>query len=138
VYGGGHWQPPLLDPQTRAARDQLASRTEQLVGAERFARLKRLSWRILDGTALVDDEVAGLLQLTPSQRTAIAAAAQQAEDDNQRVLRSMSHVRQARPASHQPIEDAGRAAAEDSDARLRALLTPQQREQFEQIKRGRS
>ena len=138
VYGDGHWKSPLLDPQARAARDRLASRAEQLLGADRFARLKRLSWRILDGTALVDDEVAALLQLTPSQRTAIAAAAQQAEDDNQRVLRSMSHVRQARLASHQPIEDAGRAAAQDSDARLRALLTPQQREQFEQIKRGRS
>jgi hypothetical protein len=138
TYGGGDWSPPGLDPRTRADRDRLASRAEQLLGVDRFARLQELSWRILDGTALADDDVATLLQLAPAQRTAIEAAARQAEGDNQRILRSMSHVRQARLASREPTEDRGRAAGQESDARLRALLTPEQRERFEQIKRGRS
>jgi hypothetical protein len=135
VYGKGEWKPPSLDPRTRAVHDHLASRAGQLLGAERLARLKRLSWRILDGTALIDDEVAALLQLTPAQRGALAAAAEEAEQDNQRTSRAASHVRQSRLASQQPLVDAWRAAARDTDERLRAVLTPQQRESFARIKR---
>jgi len=134
VYGDGHWIPPSLDPRTSAARAQLAADAEQLLGKDRFARLQRLSWRILDGSALADDEVAGLLTLSPSQRAEILSMAALAEAENQQVLRSVSHLRQPRLATDRPIADAGRAAAKDSDARLRDVLTLEQRRQFDQIK----
>jgi len=138
LYADGHWVPPSLDPQARTAREHFASGVERLLGPERAARLKRLSWRIRGGTALVDDDVAETLQLTPLQRTSIAEAAQQSEQENQRLLQSIGHARQGRLMSHRPLEEAGQDAARAADEHLTALLTPEQRERFELMKRGQT
>jgi hypothetical protein len=129
------WTPPSLDTRAAPARTELAARVAQLLGPERDAALRRLSWRIRDGFALVDDDVASALELTPEQRAAVAEAARTAEHDNQAVLRS---VAPRRLGTHQPIEDAGREATSTSSERLRAILTPEQQSRFERMKRGGS
>ena len=136
LYSSGEWKPPSLDPRARSARAELAAGVERLLGAKRTSRLKQLSWRLRGGDALVDEEVASRLQLTDAQRVAIAEAAARAEEENQRALKSISHVRQGRLASPQPLEEAGRDASRVADERLLALLTPEQRERFEEMKRG--
>lgn len=136
LYSSGEWKPPSLDPRARSARAELAAGVERLLGATRTSRLQPLSWRLRGGDALVDEEVASRLQLTDAQRVAIAAAAARAEEENQRALKSISHVRQGRLTSPQPLEEAGRDASRVADERLLALLTPEQREQFEEMKRG--
>jgi hypothetical protein len=129
----GRWTPPSLDERAAPARTELAAQVAQLLGPERDAALRRLSWRVRDGFALVDDDVASALELTPEQRAAVADAARKAEQDNQAVLRT---VTPRRLATHQPIEAAGREATSASSGRLRAILTPEQQSRFERMKRG--
>jgi hypothetical protein len=136
LYSTGEWKPPSLDPGARSARAELAAGVERLFGPERAARLKQLSWRLRGGDALLDEEVASRLQLTDAERAAIAEAATRAEEENQRALKSISHVRQGRLASPQPLEESGRDASRVADERLLVLLTPEQRERFEEMKRG--
>jgi hypothetical protein len=135
LYRGGAWAAPSLDPHAAPARAQLRAQTQRLLGPQRAAALDQLSWRVRDGFALVDDDVAETLRLTPAQRTAIAEAAKEGERDNQDVLRSIGR---GRLATHQPIEDAGHDASDRSSARLLALLTAEQRHQFDRMKRGES
>jgi hypothetical protein len=136
------WVPPSLDDRARAARTDLARAVEELLGAERASRLTALSWRVRDGFALVDDDVATQLGLTAAQRKTIREAAAEEEQNNQRVLHDLSRGRpqgqagRTRPASHQPIEDAGRDFVRRGSERLLSLLTPEQRQRFDAMKRG--
>lgn len=135
------WVPPTLDERARSAQADLATAVAALLGAERTARLNALSWRVRDGFALVDAEVATRLGLTAAQRSAIAAAAADEEQNNQRVLRNQPGGRprsdgRGRPTSHQPIEDAGRDFVRRGSERILSLLTPEQRQRFDAMKRG--
>jgi len=144
LYGTSDaWVPPSLDDRAQAAQRRLSTAVEDLLGAERASRLKALSWRLLDGFALVEPEVAATLGLTAAQRIAIKDAAREEEQNNQRVLDSTSRGRpphqsdgRGRPTSHQPIEDAGRDVVRRGSERLLSLLTPEQRQRFDAIKRG--
>jgi hypothetical protein len=133
LYQDGQGTPPPLDPRAAQAQRELAAQVDRLFGPERAAALRRLSWRIRDGFALLDADVASALALTPAQRATIAEAARRAEEDNQRILDTISHVRLK---GHQPIEDAGRDAVSTSSDRLKAVLTPEQLTRFERMKRG--
>jgi hypothetical protein len=143
IYSDGSWMAPSLDERTSQPRAHLAHEVGDLIGAGRMRRLKALSWRILDGYALTDHELATRLDLTSAQQAAIATAARNAEDDNQRVVKSISHVRSAprppagtgRLASPQPVEDAARDAGRVSNEQLLSVLTPDQRQRFDELKR---
>jgi hypothetical protein len=82
--------------------------------------------------------VAAFLGMTEDEQKAARAIVDtyRPEEENQRALKSISHVRQGRLASPQPLEEAGRDASRVADERLLALLTPEQRERFEEMKRG--
>ena len=130
----GHSTPPSLNPKVRPARTALADGVRRVLGQERAARLDQLSWRIRGGDALVDEEVAERLQLTDAQRAAIAETAAQLEQENQRLLSTISHVRQGRLASHQPLEDPAEQARRVADERLLGLLSAEQRRLFDSMR----
>jgi hypothetical protein len=133
IYAGGDWKPTHIDPAARPARQEVEARIEQLLGRDRAERLKRLSWRIRGGDALLDDDVAAALQLTPDQRRALAAAAAENERDHQRILGELRSVRLQSPTE---LQDRGTRAHDAGQERLLALLTTEQRQKFEQLRGG--
>src|SRR5918998_5712879 len=44
-YSGGQWRPPHVDPPALPARQEVERETGRLLGSERAALLRRLSWR---------------------------------------------------------------------------------------------
>lgn len=137
LYAGGQNVPASLDPRARPLKTHLEEETARRFGTDRLERLKRLSWRIRGGEALHDSDVAEALHLTPEQRTAIGEEMGRAESDAARILRGVSHVRDARLSGPQSLETAGRAALRDSSERLMAVLTAEQRDAFEVLRRRR-
>jgi hypothetical protein len=127
------WTPSQVDPPTRAAGERVWADLETLLGPERTASLKRLSWRVRDGDALLDDDVAAALHLTPAQREAIATMAAGNEADHQRVL---ADIRSVRLRDHRELEARGRQADQAGHERLLATLTPEQRAAFEALKKA--
>ncbi len=139
VYSGGGWRPPHVDPAALPARREAERGVGRLLGEERAARLRRLSWRVRGGDALLDEDVADALRLTPEQRRLVATVAEENEEGYTRVLADLSAVRgrgTARSSDSAGLE--GRAAAADAagSARLLALLTPEQRERFTRLQGG--
>src|SRR5262245_26996004 len=52
LYRQRAWKPPHVDPAAASARQALWTGVRTLLGPERAERLRRLSWRLLDGDAL--------------------------------------------------------------------------------------
>lgn len=133
LYQGGTWTPPSLDPAARRAREALSDAIAKLLGGDRTQRLKRLSWRIRGGDALLDDDVVEALQLSADQRRRVADVAAANENDHARVLRELSAVRLRDSAA---LQDRGSRAHDAGSARLLALLTPEQRQVFTRLQKG--
>lgn len=137
TYAGDAWRPPHLDPAALPARQEVEREVERLLGAERGARLHRLSWRVRGGDALLDEDVAGVLGLTEEQRRQVAMVAEENEREYTRVLAASSAVRgreARRTGDSAGFADRVAAAGEAGSARLLALLTPGQREQFTRLR----
>jgi hypothetical protein len=141
IYAGGHWGPPHVDPAAAPARREVERAVEQLLGEERTSALHRLSWRIRDGDALLDDGVADVLHLTEDQRGRLTRVAEENEREHARLLAEVSAVRGRgadRLSDSAGLEGRARSADEAGSARLLALLTAEQRERFAYLKAGRS
>jgi hypothetical protein len=137
TYAGQAWRPPHLDPAALPARQEVERQVERLLGAERTARLHRLSWRVRGGDALLDEDVAGVLRLTEEQRRQVATVAEENEREYTRVLAGSSAVRGRegqRTGDSAGFADRVADADEAGSARLLALLTPGQQEQFTRLK----
>jgi hypothetical protein len=67
----------------------------------------------------------------------VARELQESEADNARILRSVSGARDARLASPQPLESAGQDAVRASSERMLSVLTPEQRDRFDGLRRGK-
>ncbi len=120
-------------PDSRATGDvvrQAARSLQALLGGDRFARLRALSWRVLDGDALLDDDVAALLHLSPAQRTDLSSRARANE---QETLEAFKEYSRARLASVDEVHE--RIASDDAarSRRLLDLLSAAQRRRFEQL-----
>jgi hypothetical protein len=133
LYRDDRWKPSHVDPAAGPARQMLWSDVRTLLGSERAERLKRLSWRVLDGDALVDEDLADALHLTPAQRRAIVETAVGNEVDHQRVL---TEIQAMRLRDKNQLAERGRQANQAGNERLKALLTPEQGQQFEALTRG--
>jgi len=140
TYADGTWRPTHVDPAALPARQQVEREVGGLLGEERTARLQRLSWRVRGGDALLDEDVADALRLTDGQRRQLVAVAEENEREYARVLAEFSAVRgRGAPRTGDPAGLGGRVrdADEVGSARLLALLTPEQREQFTRLRAGR-
>ncbi len=141
IYASGEWRPPHVDPAALPARQEVESAVERLLGAGRTTRLRGLSWRVRGGDALLDEDVADVLSLTQDQRRQVTAAAEQNEQENARVLAQVSAVRgrgAGRTSDSSGLQAAAMRADDAGHARLLALLTPDQRERFTQLREGGS
>lgn len=122
------------DPRdTRDAARHASAALQAIVGGNRFTRLRALSWRVLGGDALLDDDVATLLELSPEQRAALASLAQANEQQTADAFKEYSRARLA------SVDDLHARIAADDAARSRSLLdrlTPAQRLRFEQLQAG--
>jgi hypothetical protein len=139
VYSAGEWHPPHVDPAAQPARDEVEREVGRLLGSERAARLRRLSWRVRGGDALLDEDLADTLRLTDEQRRRVAAVAEENEAEYARVLAEHSAVRdRGAGRSSDSSELLGRARDADvaGSARLLAVLTPAQRERFARLQGG--
>ena len=67
VYASGQWRPPSVDPAAQPARDEVEREVGRLLGSERAARLRRLSWRVRGGDALLHEDLADTPRLTDQQ-----------------------------------------------------------------------
>ena len=139
LYSGGQWRPPPVDPAALPARQEVEREVERLLGEERAARLRRLSWRVRGGDALLDEDVADVLRLTGEQRRLVATVAEQNEAEYTRVLAESSAVR-SRGAQRSGDSAGFQGRVRDADAagsaRLLELLTPEQRECFTRLQGG--
>ena len=139
LYAGGQWRPPQVDPAARSARQEVEREVGRLLGGERAARLRRLSWRVRGGDALLDEDVADVLHLTAEQRRLLATVAADNEREYTRVLAEAGAVR-GRGAQRSRDSSGLRGRARDADhagsARLLELLTPEQRERFTRMQGG--
>jgi hypothetical protein len=139
LYAGGQWRPPQVDPAARSARQEVEREVGRLLGGERAARLRRLSWRVRGGDALLDEDVADVLHLTAEQRRLLATVAADNEREYTRVLAEAGAVR-GRGAQRSSDSSGLRGRARDADdagsARLLELLTPEQRERFTRMQGG--
>jgi hypothetical protein len=139
VYSGGAWRPPPVDPAALPARQEVERAVGRLLGEERTARLRRLSWRVRGGDALLDEDLADTLRLTDEQRRRVAAVAEENEAEYARVLAEHSAVR-GRGARRSSDSSGLLGRARDADvagsARLLALLTPEQRARFARLQAG--
>jgi hypothetical protein len=139
VYASGEWRPPSVDPAAQPARDEVEREVGRLLGSERAARLRRLSWRVRGGDALLDEALADVLDLTEEQRRRVATVAEENEAEHARVLAEYSAVRgRGAGRSSDSSELLGRARDADAagSARLLALLTPEQRLRFARLQGG--
>jgi hypothetical protein len=131
LYAGAGQRSP--DPRNigHLAR-QAAEALSTLLGEDRFRRLRALSWRVLDGDALLDDDVAALIDLSPRQRVELAALAETNAREADSTFKEFSR---ARLANVDEVHE--RAAAEDASRsrRLLDLLSPAQRRRFELLQR---
>jgi hypothetical protein len=134
MYAGGEWRAPHLDPRARPARQELESRAAALLGPDRMERLKRLSWRIRPGDALLDDDVAAAVGLTAEQRQELVRFAEANEGAHQAVL---GEIRAVRLRSHDALEARGREVDEEAQQRLLARLTAEQRQRFDRLRQAR-
>jgi hypothetical protein len=140
TYASSAWRPTHVDPAALPARQEVAREVERLLGAERTARLHRLSWRVRGGDALLDEDVAGVLRLTEEQRRQAATVAEENEREYTRVLAESSAVRgRAARRTGDPARFADRVADADEagSARLLSLLTSEQQEQFTRLRADR-
>jgi hypothetical protein len=139
IYSGGHWGPPHVDPAAAPARREAERDIEEFLGEERTSALRRLSWRIRDGDALLDDDVAEVLRLTEEQRGRLMRVAEENEQEHTRLLAEVSAVRGRgadRISDPAGLSGRARSAHEAGSARLLALLTPEQQQQFARLKAG--
>jgi DNA-binding Lrp family transcriptional regulator len=139
LYSGGEWRPPHADPAALPARQEVEREVGRLLGSERAARLRRLSWRVRGGDALLDEDVADVLRLTGEQRRLVARVAAENEAEYTRVLAESSTVRGRgveRSSDSAGLQGRVRRTHEAGSARLLALLTPEQRERFTRLQAG--
>jgi hypothetical protein len=137
TYASHPWQPTHVDPAALPARQEVEREVERLLGAERTARLHRLSWRVRGGDALLDEDVAGVLNITEEQRRQMVTVAQENEREYARVLAESSAVRgraAQRTGDSTGFADRVADADEAGSARLLALLTPGQQAQFTRLR----
>jgi hypothetical protein len=140
LYSGGQWRPPHADPATLPARQEVERKVGRLLGDERAARLRRLSWRVRGGDALLDEDLADTLRLTGEQRRQLATVPEENEAEYTRVLAEAGAVRgreAQRSSDSTQLENRARDADEAGSARLLALLTPEQQEQFTRLRADR-
>jgi hypothetical protein len=136
LYSGGEWRPPHVDPAALPARQAVEREVGGLLGEQRAARLRRLSWRVRGGDALLDGEVADVLGLTGDQRRLLATGAEENEREYARVLAEAGAVRgrgAGRSSDSSGLRGRARDADEAGSARLLALLTPGQRARFARL-----
>ncbi len=139
LYSGGEWRPPHVDPAALPARQEVEREVVRLLGEQRAARLRRLSWRVRGGDALLDEAVADVLDLTEGQRRRVATVAEESEAEYARVLAEYSAVRGrgvGRSSDSSGLLGRARDADVAGSARLLALLTSEQRERFARLQRG--
>ena len=139
LYAGGGWRPPHVDPAALPARQEVEREVGRLLGGERAARLRRLSWRVRGGDALLDEDVADVLHLTAEQRRLLATVAADNEREYTRVLAESSAVRgrgAQRSGDSAGFQGRVREADAVGSARLLELLTPEQRERFTRMQGG--
>jgi hypothetical protein len=139
VYSGGEWHPPHVDLAAQPARDEVEREVGRLLGSERAARLRRLSWRVRGGDALLDAALADSLRLTDEQRRRVAAVAEENEREYTRLLAEVGAVRgrgAGRSSDSSELLGRAREVHEAGSARLLALLTPDQRERFARLQEG--
>lgn len=138
IYASGQWRPPHADEATLPARRAVDDAVIQLLGPERSARVRRLSWRIRSGDALLDSEVAAVLRLTSDQRGEIVRIAEENERAAAAALSATNHARGrgARLSDPAVLHESARRVNDAGHARLLAVLTPEQRARFAQLQEG--
>jgi hypothetical protein len=139
LYSTGEWRPPHVDPAALPARQATEREVGRLLGEQRAARLRRLSWRVRGGDALLDEDVADVLGLTGEQRRRVSTVAEGNEAEYARVLAEAGAERgrgAGRSSDSSGLQGRARAVDEAGSARLLALLTPEQRARFALLQGG--
>jgi hypothetical protein len=114
-----------------AARRTTTEALESVLGESRLRRLRALSWRILDGDALLDPDVAEFLGLTPEHRADLSA---RAEANACEVAARQREYRGARLASVDALHESIAQLEANLARQLLDVLSPSQRSHFEQLR----
>ena len=130
LYGQTDPAPPAPEA-IHGARRATTEAIEHLLGGMGSRRLRALSWRILDGDALLDPDVADLLELTSEQRAELASRA----DANAReVAARLREYRGARLANVEALHESVAQLDAALAKKLLDVLTASQRQRFEQFR----
>jgi len=131
AYATGEWVAPHRHAGVQHARKAADDALAALLGTHRARQLERLSWRLRNADALLDEEVAAALGLTPEQRQALLAVMDENEASR---LRLFAEIAAVRLSSEADLQERGRRYEEAGAERLLALLTPQQRAAFAELR----
>lgn len=116
-------------------KERVWDRVRETLTVTQFQRLKQLSWQVAGGLALYDPEVSDAIELTEAQLEELTAI--------EKTLKPTTHVevpgnrktrgRRAQRASKEFLEAQYRKAKAERDARLLAILTPGQKQRFDEL-----
>jgi hypothetical protein len=124
-------QDPDLAARAQALRRVSEAEMSEVLGAA-AAAIKKLSWRIRNGDALLDEEVCRALGLSEEQRHELARI----QAENRQAASGASHdARGARYSTPAAFEAVARSAHAEEDERLLSILSSSQRMAFEALKR---
>jgi hypothetical protein len=125
-------------PRSREAgmeqlRADTANRLEEVLGQPIANRLKRVSWRIRNADALFDRDLAAAIGLTPAQLEQLARIRRANTLEASAATREVNRARFKAPTA---FAQRAAGAQGSGDERLLAILTPEQLDAFERLKRG--
>ena len=121
--------PPDQNPTVSRAKQRAEAEIAQLLDEQRGRSLRALSWRLRGGLALLDDDVAAALQLSPEQRAAFERTSRENAEEFARSAQGLAGAR-VRPERYSEILAAHRQV---SSERMLAILTPEQRDRFRNL-----
>jgi hypothetical protein len=113
-----------------SARHEAEVHIVRILGEAAAARLKRLSWRILNADALFDAEVADALALLPATRQGLIAARAERDRRARDVERNISG---ARFTTHEAYADQLLATLRLADETILSVLAPEERRAFDAL-----
>ena len=111
---------------------ELQGKVDKTLKPKQTARLKELSIQRRNPGALQDDEVVAVLKLTDDQKKQLDAIRDEAGKEQEAIRRSSLRRRRRRP--HGDREPSSRPCKRSIGDKALAVLTAEQREQFEKMK----
>jgi len=112
------------------AQSQAEGRLSASLAADQINRLRQIQWQRLDGYALLEPEVAAALEITAEQKKRLLDAQATNAAEHQKML---SFISRARFRSRQALEQFKAKYRGAANRRLRAVLTPEQAEAFDEL-----